>query len=378
MSTKERISRDHEDTSKFVLSAKNGMWNEAFDILESKPYIINAIPQERAWSALHQAVFQDDHDVVEKLLLFETCDSEIKAKRDLNNDGWASMTPLQLAEANSCSCQEVLLHHSQKDSMKTEVTLVPEDQGSAFLENGIPYYDLASSFLRHDIVSSMKLEKSTFLYLTKEMYKLLERDWEYVQHTIRECLYPFDMMVADHVAEASSADDLKERLIWIYTCNRVYKEVNAALRRASETEFPVSDDLLLSLYSLFLTAVLLHWTELKRVQATTFRGLTLPEDQANLYQRGTKFHWLPFTSSTREKSQAIQFSFHEDTGLSALFVINNSDVSVWSPRDIVPYSINGPDFLEVVHPSCAKFLVTDVKELSDYTEYHIQLLSNTK
>ena len=196
-------------------------------------------------------MFQNNHDAVKKLLLFETCDAEIKAKRDLNNDGGAGMTPLKLAKDKRCGCQELLLHHNQNDSSKTEVTLVPMDQGYAFLENGIPYYDLASSFLRHDIVSSLKLENGSFLYLTEEMYKLLDRDWKYVQHTIRECLYPFDKMVADYVAEASSADDLKERLIWIYTCNQVYKQVNATLRRASESEFLVSDDLLLSLYSLF-------------------------------------------------------------------------------------------------------------------------------
>ena len=183
-------------------------------------------------------VFQNNHDAVKKLLLFETCDAEIKAKRDLNNDGWAGMTPLKLAKDKRCGCQELLLHHNQNDSSKTQVTLVPMDQGYAFLENDIPYYDLASSFLRHDIVSFLKLENGSFLYLTEEMYKLLDRDWKYVQHTIRECIYPFDKMVADYVAEASSADDLKERLIWIYT---------------SELEFPLSDDLLLSLYSLFLT-----------------------------------------------------------------------------------------------------------------------------
>ena len=226
-------------------------------------------------------------------------------------------------------------------------------------------------------MNSLKLEKSTFLYLTKEMYKLLEKDWKYVQCAIRECLYPFDKMVADRVAEASSADDLKKKLIWIYTCNRVYKQVNAALRRASETEFPVSDDLLLSLYSLFLTAVLLHWSKLGRIQATTFCGLRLPPDQAKVYQRGTYFHWLPFTSSTRVESQARGFSV-QGKGMKALFVINNSDVSLWSPRDIVPYSVNGPDFLEVVHPSCAKFCVTNVKKLPYYTEYHIKLLSNAE
>ena len=73
----------------------------------------------------------------------------------------------------------------------------------------IPYYDLTSSSLRHDIVSSVKLENGSFLYLTEEMYKLLDRDWKYVQHTIRKCPYPFDKMMADCVAEASSADDLK-------------------------------------------------------------------------------------------------------------------------------------------------------------------------
>ena len=72
------------------------------------------------------------------------------------------MTPLQLAKIIGFHCQEFLFHHTQNDFKDIEVTLVSKNQGSAFLQNGIPYYDLASSFLRLDIMNSMKLEKKQF------------------------------------------------------------------------------------------------------------------------------------------------------------------------------------------------------------------------
>ena len=140
-------------------------------------------------------------------------------------------------------------------------------------------------------------------------------------------------------------------------------------------KFPVGDDLLLSLYSLFLTSILLQWKELKSTQQTTYRGLTLPFDQAKLYCQGTIFHWLPFTSSTRLKDQAEQFLHFNPDAAKALFVIDNSCISLCSPRDIVPFSVNGFWFLEVVHRPCAKFRVTNVKELANYTEYNIRLFA---
>ena len=275
------------------------------------------------------------------------------------------------------SCQSLFKSHVNKDAKELEVTFISETEGEAFLKNSIPYFDLASSFLSSDILRCLDLNCRTFLDITEKIYQVLEKDWKYVRNTIRECLYPFDTGVACRLENVSSLSNLKKEMIWIYTCNRVYRKQNAALRRASKSEFPVSDDLLLSLYSLFLTSVLLHWKDLQQIQQTTYRGLVMSANQAKLYTKGTTFYWLPFTSSTRVQEQAIGFMKNqlERGDERALFIIDNSCNSPWRPLDIVPFSANDSNLLEVVHPPCAKFCVTQVKNLTEYTQYNIQLLA---
>ena len=312
---------------------------------------------------------------MKRLLNFKTCDSEIKAKRDWNGDGESGITPYELAVKHGCQCQSLLQDHTNNLLSAAEMTFIKKCRGDDYLKNGVPYFDLSASFLRHDILEALELGNSNFLQVTEKIYTLLETDWTYMQHTVKECLYPLDKLAAEDVELATTSSELKKAMIFIYTCDSVYRQANAALRRASETEFHVSDDLLLSLYSLFLTSILLHWKELESIQQTTYRGLTLPVDQAKLYGQGTTFHWLPFTSSTRVKKQAKQFLHFNPDAAKALFVIDNSCTSLWSPRDIVPFSVNGFWFLEVVHPPCARFHVTNVKELVNYTEYNIRLLA---
>ena len=63
-----------------VSAAKNGKWSEVYSILDLKQYLINCIPEEQAWGALHHAACHKNKDAVRKLLDYPTCDSEIKDK----------------------------------------------------------------------------------------------------------------------------------------------------------------------------------------------------------------------------------------------------------------------------------------------------------
>ena len=80
------VEEDAKDISRMVLAAKNGNWTDVFIILDRKPRIINCIPEDRAWGALHQAAWYEDGERVTKLLSYRTCDSEIKTKQDRSNE----------------------------------------------------------------------------------------------------------------------------------------------------------------------------------------------------------------------------------------------------------------------------------------------------
>ena len=92
------VDEDSKDISRMVLAAKNGEWSVVFSILDRKPNIVNCIPEERAWGALHQAAWYKDGERVKKLLSYRTCDSEIKTKQDRKNEAGPGRTPLWIAQ----------------------------------------------------------------------------------------------------------------------------------------------------------------------------------------------------------------------------------------------------------------------------------------
>ena len=74
----------HDDESgKMVLASKCGGWDTVWEILNRKPYLVNCIPEERAWAILHQAVWWKDAIAVKKILAVPGCDSELLTKNGL-------------------------------------------------------------------------------------------------------------------------------------------------------------------------------------------------------------------------------------------------------------------------------------------------------
>ena len=365
------IKKDNEDVSEMVLAAKNGNFSKVFQILEKKPNIVNAIPAERAWSVLHQAVFHDNVDVVKRILSLPNCDANIKAKRDRAAVGYAGMSPYELAQRKRKKCQSVLMPDATKTKVQ-ELTFLALTDDDALPFSNVPYYDIAVSFLKTDLVKKITCYGSDFTKMSEQMYNLLENDWEYVRCAVTECLYPFDKAIAEDLRCIQSKDELKEKIIYIYTHDSVYLKVNGALRRASNTDFPVGDDLLLSLYSLFFHSILLCWDELKKVTQITYRGVGLPADQADKYKEGVTFCWLPFTSSSCIPDVAQIFISRSNTK-PAVFEIDNHQSSQWSPRNIASMS-KYKEEMEVLHPSGARFQVTGVEQMPDHTKYKIKLL----
>ena len=367
------IEKDNEDVHKTVLDAKAGDFSKAFKIIKEKPNLVNAIPAERAWSVLHQAVYMNNVGAVQRILSLPNCDPNIKAKRDRAGIGKAGMTPLQLAERMGNRCQMLLEDHDKGKTVEEVTYLSLTDDGTLPFVS-VPYYDIAAAFLKTDLLKKITCDGSDFTTMSEKMYDLVESDWEYVRCAIAECLYPFDKVLAEKLRSVQFKDELKEVIVWIYTNNSVHNQVNAALRRTSNTDFPVGDDLLLSLYSLFFHSILLYWDKLTKVTQTTYRGVVLPADQADKYKEGVAFCWLPFTSSCLKPEAAKQFWKAGSDGLHpAVFEIDNRQASEWSPRNIASMSRYKGEG-EAIYPSGARFQVTRVQQMAKYTKYTIKLL----
>jgi hypothetical protein len=52
--------------------------------LATDPHLINAIPEDRRWGILHQAVWWNNQDNIKNLLKLPTCDSSIQTKETMS------------------------------------------------------------------------------------------------------------------------------------------------------------------------------------------------------------------------------------------------------------------------------------------------------
>lgn len=80
------IDQDAVDVNRLVEAAKYGDWETVWSIIGShdnvkKAYLINAIPENRRWGVLQQAVYWKNQEVLRKLLSFEECDSDTRVKK---------------------------------------------------------------------------------------------------------------------------------------------------------------------------------------------------------------------------------------------------------------------------------------------------------
>ena len=109
-----------------VLAAKQNRFERVEEILKKKRHLINGIPEARAWSALHQAVFHNNTKTVKMLLHFDNCDANIRAKRDRNRLTDPGDKPIKLAK-----CQEIKDLLKEKDSsfLSDVPTFVEEELG---------------------------------------------------------------------------------------------------------------------------------------------------------------------------------------------------------------------------------------------------------
>lgn len=95
----------------------------------------------------------------------------------------------------------------------------------------------------------------------------------------------------------------------------------------------------------------------------------------NKYQKGVKFSWLSFVSSTTKYENAIPFpTVAPSGGQSIVFIIDNSTNSSWQPRNIEKYATFNEN--ERVYPAGAGFEVTKRQVKDDTTQVWLKLGSD--
>ena len=386
-----RVKEDNVDVLEMVNFAKEGRLKKALQVAKKKPYLVNAIPEQHAWSVLHYAVYYDDISAIEELLKVPNCDIEIKAKADHGNVGAAGMMPIDLAKKYNKSCLKILRKNHEKEEVYEEVTFIElkTDTDSIISDETLyGYIYLAVAFLPQNKLEKIELEQCSFAKMCGIVYDLLQGDHEFVQNAVVACMRPFDRIIADEIKGSKTLHQFQKAMIKVFTFNgHFYKCVNGALRRAAfvvqehfggktNARSPKGNDMTLSMYTLFLQAILLYWEELPKVTVTTYRSVRLPVEHAKRYQPNTAICWLPFSSSSsREKDVAEKLLCSSDDGIPIMFKINNQKESIWSPRDIAQFSWLKTEE-EVLHPCGTKFVIRDRKEMPEYIMFEIELVKH--
>ena len=176
--------------------------------------------------------------------------------------------------------------------------------------------------------------------------------------------------------KATNINKLESALVFMYTENNIYGDLNTALRQHNCTHKALTQkDQDKAAYATALLTTLLYWKSLPEYNKTTYRvfgGVTNITEALKKYELGSSIVFPAFSSSS--DSPLLQFA---NSYGNILLKIDNSEPSFWTPNDIAKHSAY-PGENELLYPSLAEFRVMSKpmrKTIGGtvYYEIHLQL-----
>lgn len=383
------VDQNSKEVYDMVLAAKNGDWGTVNSVLSSNPNFINCIPEDRSWAALHQAVYWNNKGEVEKLLQYNTCDSEVKTKEGFNESG-PGKTSLWLAQNLSGATKRAPLVSLLESNMKNErrkrfggtiPTYVTVKDGADMDKKGLPLLLLTLSNYKKTFHPDNVDPNTVFTTLMQQVFDSTggEGHWQQAKDKMSSSMKAFDVAAGDFLSKDKSdpkttpKQRFYARIVKLYSKNSVYREANESLRREGQMPWkPTGDDLAIAPFTLMLDVLLFYWNELERVTSATYRGATLKQSDIAMYSKGTQFVWLNFVSSSMDESVARGFAGN------TLFEITNNTESLWQPRKLSHAYHDLHDYAhekEALYPAGAEFKVTSVDTSGSLTVIKLNLMN---
>ena len=361
------VDQDSKDVNEMVLAAKYDKWSEVYAILDRKHYLVNCIPEQRHWAALHQAAWWGNDRAVKKLLKYPSCDSDVKTR---GGEFWPQ-----------CCMASEIANKRGYPGIKDILDKFSENERAERFGGNIPIFVTAKVGVKMDkegfplLLLTIANYKQTFhptkigvheafMGLMKEVFEYTWANWKEAKEKISSALSAFCIEAGRDLQKKSTDEQgFHKSIVWLYTKNNIYRTVNRALVREGQKDYKATgDDLAVGPYNLMLDILLFYWKDLNPVSDTTYRGTGLSGDELKKYSKRTQFVWLSFVSSSLVKSVAVNFAEYkarENNNEPTIFVIfNNTPGSeLWRPRDIIAHSQY--DEKEALYPAGAEFEVTD-------------------
>lgn len=380
-----RIEEQCEFVNRLVQSSKYNEWDCVWSIIgtpdnQKNACLINAIPQNRRWGILHQAVYWKSPDILRHLLAFKACDPETKVKKCISECGPTDkMTALQIARKFDYSEMAGVLsaHTSPGISDQEMPTLQPYD---GYCDNkGLSLISLTlSSYKQAFHPKPVNPNKSVMSVLADVFNDISNNEarWKEVKNVVADAVYPVSEGKARDINSCQTREEFFSQVVRTYSNedNTIYAYLNLAFRRQRQEDYmPTGDDLAMGPYCVMYQMLLLFWNRLQPETLTTYRKMKMSRQDADKYRSGTRFVWQSIVSSAVNKKHTHTFPSMAPTGdIPVLFTIQNDTNSLWRPRNIEAHA----DFPETerTYPAGAKFIVTDRSESQGKVFISLKLL----
>ncbi|VDI68805.1 Hypothetical predicted protein [Mytilus galloprovincialis] len=380
-STTNGIEEESTKVKEMVFSARQGKWDTVFSILKSNPHLMNAIPEGRRWGVLHQAVWWNKLEVLQKLLSINSCDSRVRTKETMSEVGeTGGCTPYEISQIYGYTDMGKLLEqHSNTLTTENQLQDLPTFH---YQISDVQLSDLG--LLRTTLASY----RQTFCPFTinndkplsgvmEEIFKHVNsnENWSTVKAKLCDSLYPVCKPAFEILKATKTKEELYAKIVNVYTNEntKLYIYLNNALRRQEERLYrPTANDLGLGPYILMFHLLLMYWNELIPETGITYRRIIVKDTDCRRYQKGAQFVWLSFITSSVDLANAEPFPLCVPKGKhKIIFVFNNETPSRWQPRNIEKYA----EFVEGkrVYPAGVEFIVTERLENDDTTEVRLEL-----
>ncbi|VDI32114.1 Hypothetical predicted protein [Mytilus galloprovincialis] len=256
-----------------------------------------------------------------------------------------------------------------KNSRYKRNTFELEECGAKIAKHGIDLINFGIKTIYNDVQSSTVEIRNNFYDALHNLYQLSGTQPGVRQFVTTE-LYKFKNRI--HNKEFKDYSSFNEAVIHFYTTYYAYREINTCLREHQcITKSLTQNEEYLAPYSAVLMSVLLYWPVLKVETGTTYRGIHLEPQQIDEFIEGLKFTWPSFISSSRNEAGASFKNF------PCIFVFDNSEVSLWSPKRIAKYAYD-PNQDEALYPPGVQFQVIRKQENADgKTRIYLKLITST-
>ena len=352
------VDQDSKAVNEMVWAAKYGNWSEVYAILDQKHYLVNCIPEQRHWAALHQAAWWGNERAVKKLLKYPSCDSEVQTR---GGEFWPQCTKAsEIANKRGFPGIKNILDKFSKNERAKRFggkipTFVTAQDGEKMDKKGLPLLLLTIANFKKTFHPDKIDVHEAFMDLMKEVFEYTWKDWVEAREKISSSISAFCKAAGDDLRKEST-DEKKfhDSIVRLYTRDYIYRAVNNSLSREGQEDYKATgDDLAVGPYDLMLDILLFYWKALNPVSDKTYRGTYLSDDDLKKYSVGTQFVWLNFVSSSVDRSVAKAFA------VNTIFEISNNTpgAELWRPRDIIAHS-KYPNEKEALYPAGAEFEVT--------------------